>query len=107
MLYGPNTNLITNGSLVLFSEIEIEYILRCLAALGERGARSMECSAEAAQAYNARVDAAARLMAYGVEGVSNWYKSQTGRVTQNWPLSTVDFWRQMQQVQAEDFVFHR
>ena len=107
MLYGPNTNLITNGSLVLFSEIEIEYILRCLAALGERGARSMECSAEAAQAYNARVDAAARLMAYGVDGVSNWYKSETGRVTQNWPLSTVDFWRQMQQVRAEDFVFHR
>ena len=106
MLYGPNTNLITNGSLVLFSEIEIEYILRCLQTLGARGAGSLECSAEAAQAYQAQIDAATRLMAYGVDGVSNWYKSETGRVTQNWPLSTVDFWRQMQQVRAEDFVFH-
>ncbi len=106
MLYGPNTNLITNGSLVLFSEIEIEYILRCLATLAGSGARSMECSALATEAYNARIDAAARQMAYGVEGVSNWYKSSTGRVTQNWPLGTLDFWRQMQQVRAEDFVFH-
>ena len=44
-------------------------------------------------------------MAYGVDGVSNWYKSATGRVTQNWPFSTVDFWRQMQTVKSEDFLF--
>jgi 4-hydroxyacetophenone monooxygenase len=105
MLYGPNTNLITNGSLVLFSEIEIEYIMRCLASLGRRGDRAMSCSPEAARAYAERIDAASRLMAYGVEGVSNWYKSASGRVTQNWPLSTVDFWRQMQSVQEGDFEF--
>jgi 4-hydroxyacetophenone monooxygenase len=105
LLYGPNTNLITNGSLVLFSEIEIEYVMRCLRALGERGARAMACTEEASARYNARIDAAARCMAYGIEGVSNWYKSSSGRVTQNWPLSTVDFWRQMQTVQAQDFTF--
>lgn len=105
MLYGPNTNLITNGSLVLFSEIEIEYILRCLASLGPLGARAMEASAAATQSYGERVDAQTRRMAYGLEGVSNWYKSATGRVTQNWPFSTVDFWRQMQSVKTEDFLF--
>ena len=105
MLYGPNTNLITNGSLVLFSEIEIEYILRCLASLGQRGARAMEVSAAAGQRYDERIDAQTRRMAYGVDGVSNWYKSATGRVTQNWPFSTVDFWRQMQLVKEDDFVF--
>ncbi len=105
MLYGANTNLVTNGSLVLFSEIEIEYVMRCLRALGERGARAMACTEEASECYNARIDAAARSMAYGLEGVSNWYKSSSGRVTQNWPLSTVDFWRQMQTVQTQDFRF--
>jgi 4-hydroxyacetophenone monooxygenase len=105
MLYGPNTNLITNGSLVLFSEIEIEYVMRCLRTLGERGARAMACTEEASERYNARIDAAARSMAYGIEGVSNWYKSSSGRVTQNWPLSTIDFWRQMQTVQTQDFRF--
>lgn len=105
MLYGPNTNLITNGSLVLFSEIEIEYMLRCLASLGPLGARAMEASAAATHSYGERVDAQTRRMAYGLEGVSNWYKSATGRVTQNWPFSTVDFWRQMQSVRTEDFLF--
>ena len=105
MLYGPNTNLITNGSLVLFSEIEIEYILRCLASLGQRGAHAMEASGAATQRYCERIDAQTRQMAYGVDGVSNWYKSATGRVTQNWPFSTVDFWRQMQTVKSEDFLF--
>jgi 4-hydroxyacetophenone monooxygenase len=105
MLYGPNTNLITNGSLVLFSEIEIEYILRCLASLGQHGARAMEVSAAASWRYDERIDAQTRRMAYGVDGVSNWYKSATGRVTQNWPFSTVDFWRQMQWVKTEDFSF--
>lgn len=105
MLYGPNTNLITNGSLVLFSEIEIEYVMRCLSELGKQGAKAMACTEQASERYNARIDAAARLMAYGMEGVNNWYKSSTGRVTQNWPLSTVDFWRQMQAVQTQDFNF--
>ena len=105
MLYGPNTNLITNGSLVLFSEIEIEYILRCLASLGQSGAHAMEVSGAATQRYCERIDAQTRQMAYGVDGVSNWYKSATGRVTQNWPFSTVDFWRQMQTVKSEDFLF--
>lgn len=107
MLYGPNTNLITNGSLVLFSEIEIEYTLRCLAEVARQQARAIECRPDATVQYNKRLDEAARRMAYGVDGVSNWYKSETGRVTQNWPFSTVDFWRQMQSVRSEDFVFHR
>jgi len=107
LLYGPNTNLITNGSLVLFGEFEVEFVMRCLKTLAAQGARAMEPTFEAAQADAQRVAAAARGMAYGIDGVRNWYKSASGRVTQNWPFSTVDFWRQTREVQAEDFTFHR
>jgi 4-hydroxyacetophenone monooxygenase len=31
-------------------------------------------------------------MAWGAEGVDNWYKSPTGRVSQNWPLATIEYW---------------
>ena len=65
----------------------------------------MEVSEAATQRYCERIDAQTRQMAYGVDGVSNWYKSATGRVTQNWPFSTVDFWRQMQTVKSKDFLF--
>jgi len=106
LLYGPNTNLITNGSLVLFGEFEIEFVMRCLRALAASGARAMEPTVEAAGDDAQRVAAAARGMAYGIDGVRNWYKSASGRVTQNWPFSTLDFWRQTREVRVQDFTFH-
>ena len=39
--------------------------------------------------YQAAIDEANALMAWGAEGVDNWYKSPTGRVSQNWPLATI------------------
>jgi len=107
LLYGPNTNLITNGSLVLFGEFEVEFVMRCLKTLAVKGARAMEPTFEAAQADAQRVAAAARGMAYGIDGVRNWYKAASGRVTQNWPFGTVEFWRQTRDVRVEDFTFHR
>ena len=85
--------------------MESESGMRRRRTLGARGVQAMACTEAASEHYNARIGAAARRMAYGLAGVSNWYKSSSGRVTQNWPLSTVDFWRQMQAVQEQDFDF--
>ena len=30
MLYGPNTNIVVNGSIIYFSECEVHYVLQCL-----------------------------------------------------------------------------
>jgi 4-hydroxyacetophenone monooxygenase len=32
-------------------------------------------------------------MAWGISGVRNWYKNATGRVSQNWPLHTLEYWQ--------------
>ncbi|HVV08147.1 NAD(P)/FAD-dependent oxidoreductase [Amycolatopsis sp.] len=94
LLYGPNTNLVVNGSIVFFSEAEVEFVLSCLRHLFEQGLRALEPTEEALAEFYARVDAASERMAFGVAGVSSWYKSSSGRVTQNWPLSTLEFWEQ-------------
>ena len=39
------------------------------------------------------VDAGNSLMAWGAPQVSSWYKSESGRVSQNWPFALVDYWR--------------
>ena len=41
-LYGPNTNLVVNGSTVMFSECAVHYVLECLRALLERGDQVMD-----------------------------------------------------------------
>ena len=91
-LYGPNTNLVVNGSTVMFSECAVHYVLECLRALLERGDQVMDLRPEVLDAYQTTVDEANALMAWGAEGVDNWYKSPTGRVSQNWPLATIEYW---------------
>ncbi len=103
-IYGPNTNLVVNGSIVFFSECSMDYILASLELLAVRG-ETMEPRRDVHDAYNARVDEANAKMAWGVEGVTNWYKNAQGRVTQNWPFPLVDYWNATRAPNPDDFVF--
>jgi 4-hydroxyacetophenone monooxygenase len=91
-LYGPNTNLVVNGSIVMFSECSMRYTMQALKYMVDQGLKSLEVREEVYASYNERIDQANARMAWGVKGVSSWYKSPSGRVSQNWPLHTVDFW---------------
>jgi 4-hydroxyacetophenone monooxygenase len=92
-LYGPNTNLVLNGSIIMFSEIAANYVTECLCLLLSTGRRTMEIRQEVFEAFNERIDAANRGMAWGISGVRSWYKNATGRVSQNWPLHTLEYWQ--------------
>jgi len=70
----------------------VHYVMECLRTLLERGDQVMDLRPEVLDSYQATIDAANALMAWGAEGVDNWYKSPTGRVSQNWPLATIEYW---------------
>ncbi|WP_293538991.1 NAD(P)/FAD-dependent oxidoreductase, partial [Phenylobacterium sp.] len=107
MIYGPNTNIVVNGSIIFFSECSVRYIVGCLKLLAETGARSMEPKREVHDAFNTRVDAANALMAWGAPQVSSWYKNEKGRVTQNWPFALVDYWRATLAPDPGDFLIEK
>jgi 4-hydroxyacetophenone monooxygenase len=92
MIYGPNTNIVVNGSIIFFSECSVRYIVGCLKLLAETGADAIEVKPEVHDAFNAKVDAANARMAWGAPQVTSWYKNATGRVSQNWPFPLVDYW---------------
>lgn len=104
MIYGPNTNIVVNGSIVFFSECSVRYILGCLKLLAESGSNAMEPKVEVHDAFNIRVDAGNKLMAWGAPQVSSWYKNEKGRVSQNWPFALVDYWRATLAPDPQDFV---
>ena len=104
-VFGPNTNLVAQGSIIFFSECSVEYIVKCLDMLEEQGAATMEPKRDVHDEYNARVDAENNRMAWGMEGVTNWYKSDSGRVSQNWPFPLVDYWTLTRAPNPDDFVF--
>lgn len=92
-LYGPNTNIVINGSIIYFSECGVRYILGCLRLLLEGGHRTLDVRGDVHDAFNAEIDAANDLMAWGAASVNSWYKNASGRVTQNWPLTLLEYWQ--------------
>ena len=93
-VYGPNTNIVVNGSIIYFAECAVHYIVECLRLLSTSGSAAMDCRHDAYDSYAALIDEHNSQMAWGISPVSSWYKSPSGRVAQNWPLPLIDYWRQ-------------
>lgn len=102
-LYGPNTNLIANGSLVMFSEAAMDYVLESLRMLFDEGKDAIQVSWRAFSEFNQRTDAACRSMAYGASSVNSWYKNATGRVSQNWPFHSMEYWKGTHHLDQPEF----
>jgi len=103
LLYGPNTNLVIHGSIVMFTECEVVHMMECLRHLLTSGRRAMDCRPEAHDRYNAWIDEGNALRAWGYSTVSSWYKNATGRSSQNWPYSILDFWERTRRLDPADY----
>ncbi|WP_293905101.1 NAD(P)-binding domain-containing protein [Phenylobacterium sp.] len=106
-IYGPNTNIVVNGSIIFFSECAVRYIVGALRMLAETGARSIEPKQAVYDTFNRKVDEANAGWAWGSPNVSSWYKNSFGRVSQNWPYGLIDYWRATLAPNPDDFVLER
>ena len=102
-MYGPNTNLVANGSIIYFSECEAQYILSAIRFLLETGSRALDCKPDVHDAYNERVDKQNALMAWGAANVHTWYRNANGRIAQNWPFTALEFWQRTRALDPEDY----
>lgn len=101
-LYGPNTNL-GHSSIVFMMECQIHLILALLAAADERGGAAVEVRPDAQERYNAEIQ---RRLAASIWAAvdESWYLTD-GKVTQNWPGRTVEYWRRTRTPTLEHFRF--
>jgi 4-hydroxyacetophenone monooxygenase len=104
-LYGPNTNIVLNGSIVYFSECGVRYILGCLELLFRNGERALEVRKDVHDEFNERVDAGNRAMAWGCSDVNSWYKNEHGHVAQNWPFTLLEYWERTRRPDPDDYDF--
>jgi hypothetical protein len=79
-LYGPNTNIVVNGSIIYFSECGVRYILGCLGCCSATAQRALDVRKDVHDEFNERVDAENRRMAWGWSDVNSWYKNEHGHV---------------------------
>ncbi len=104
-LYGPNTNIVVNGSIVYFSECEVHYVVDAIKTLLTTNSGSLEVLSDVHDEFNVIVDAANQRMAWGVATVNTWYQNEHGRVAQNWPFSLLEFWQRTRAVNVDDYYF--
>ncbi|MBW3667963.1 MAG: NAD(P)/FAD-dependent oxidoreductase [Actinobacteria bacterium] len=104
-LYGPNTNLAHGGSIIFHAECQVRYVMGCLTELIARGAQTIECTPEAYEEYNRRVDDAVGRMVWAHPGATNWYRNSAGRVVCNSPWRLVDYWQMTREPNFEEFRF--
>jgi 4-hydroxyacetophenone monooxygenase len=103
MLYGPNTNIVVNGSIIWFTECEVRYVMDCIKHILEGAHRALDVKDEVHDRYNEEIDAENLRMAWGVSTVNSWYKSDSGRVAQNWPFPLLEYWKRTRQVDPDDY----
>jgi 4-hydroxyacetophenone monooxygenase len=105
MLYGPNTNIVVNGSIVYFSECGVRYILGLLGLLLGGGHGAVDVRKDVHDEFNERCDAENRRMAWGVSDVNSWYKNAHGHVAQNWPFTLLEYWQRTIAPDPDDYTF--
>ena len=105
-LYGPNTNPVV-GSVIFVLECQVDYVIRAVAAMIERGITTLECRRDVHDAYNERVDAEHEQMVWRHPRVHSYYNNASGRVTTNMPWKLLDYWRMTREPALDDFVVGR
>ena len=104
LMYGPNTNIVINGSITYFSECEAQYIVESVRMLLRNGVRAMDVKPEVHDAYNVVIDEGNQQMAWGVSTVNTWYRNARGRIAQNWPFDLLRYWHQTREPNPDDYV---
>jgi cation diffusion facilitator CzcD-associated flavoprotein CzcO len=101
MLYGPNTNL-GHNSIIFMMEAQMRYVLSALDALESGGLRYLDLRRDVMDAFNAELQAALRETAWAAAGAS-WYKDAAGRITNNWPWSTLWYWWKTRRIVLDEY----
>ena len=101
MLYGPNTNL-GAGSIIFMLESQFSFVLSAIETLRRSGAAYIEVRPDAQSAYNAEVQKRLDDTVW-TASCSSWYRTESGKVTNNWPGFTTEYRRRTREPDLSQF----
>ncbi|AYF73415.1 NAD(P)/FAD-dependent oxidoreductase [Nocardia yunnanensis] len=105
MVYGPNTNLGV-GSIIYMIESQTHYIRRAVQLLAEHPGARLEVRPEAERAFNDALQQ--RLARTPWNFCTSWYRTASGRITNNWPGTTRSYRRRTRALRLSDYTLeHR
>lgn len=101
MMYGPNTNL-GHNSIIFMIECQARYIVDCTRRMIRDGLASLEVRRGAMEAFNARLRAELDRTVWA-DATSSWYKTPSGRITNNWSGTTIEYWWRTRRAALRDY----
>jgi cation diffusion facilitator CzcD-associated flavoprotein CzcO len=102
VLYGPNTNL-GHNSILFMIEQQVGYIRSLLVDMMRRDLVAAEVTPAAMARFDAEIDDATARTVWA-EDCHSWYKTESGRVTNNWPDYTVRYRNRLRHRRDRDFM---
>ena len=90
MCYGPNTNL-GHNSVMFMIERQVRYVLKCIEALRKRRLRYLDVREDAVAHFNRALQRDMKQRVWEAD-CNSWYKTNAGKVTNNWAYSTLYYW---------------
>ncbi|MEV0464298.1 NAD(P)/FAD-dependent oxidoreductase [Nocardia tengchongensis] len=102
LVYGPNTNLGV-GSIIYMIESQTHYIRRALQLLGEHPRTYLEVRPDPEHSYNDALQH--RLARTPWNFCTSWYRTPSGRITNNWPGTTRSYRRRTRDLHLPDYTF--
>lgn len=101
MLYGPNTNL-GHNSIIVMIEAQVGYVVDAMRELKRRKAKALTVTPAAFKQFNVELQADLDKTAWA-GSCSSWYKTASGKITNNWSGDTATYVKRMKQPVMADY----
>lgn len=101
MLYGPNTNL-GHNSIIVMIEAQVGYVVEAMKELKRRKAKALTVTPEAFKRFNDELQADLAKTAWA-GSCSSWYKTASGKITNNWSGDTATYMKLMKRPVLADY----
>jgi cation diffusion facilitator CzcD-associated flavoprotein CzcO len=101
LMYGPNTNL-GHNSIIFMIECQAAYIVQAVQTLLARDLAWLDLEPRAMAAYNQRIQSELARTVWAATPKS-WYKTDAGRITNNWSGSTTRYWWETRRFDVESY----
>jgi cation diffusion facilitator CzcD-associated flavoprotein CzcO len=85
LLYGPNTN--TSNSIIFMVECQVRYIISCIRLIQRKSLQYLDVKPNKQSLFNQQLQADAAKTVWS-SNCANWYKTDKGKIVNNWPQST-------------------
>ena len=99
MMYGPNTNL-GSGSIVYMLERQARYVRQAVELLAD-GASTLDVRPDVAHRYDLELQR--RLAGTAWASCRSWYRTDSGRITNNWPGLVSEYDRRTRTLSPADY----